>query len=315
MHRVTVYFEGTPSHAPHSVFVLDEQYLLIPRPGQGAGRSTPSLGTHRGGKENAEGRACARRALHEHVAAALLHDAEHGRESEPCSLPRLLGGEERIEDACLRWSIHTDSIVDHVDSYIRARHVDNAPLRGFSREFGVGGADGHRRSLGAANGIARVDHQVHDHLLDLARIRQDAVQVGSKVERQPAMLAKQHAKDSLEVPDTCIQVERLGAKKLLAAEGEELCRECRRPIGRLVDLVEKFRRLIVRRDRHLEQRGKPLDRGQQVVEVVSHAARKQPHGLHLLGHAKLRLELSLRRDVHRHHDRTFHRAVVIAHGR
>ena len=43
------------------------------------------------------------------VAAALLHDAVDGGEAEPGALPRLLGGEERLEDAGLVGHVHADA--------------------------------------------------------------------------------------------------------------------------------------------------------------------------------------------------------------
>src|SRR2546421_617090 len=49
-----------------------------------------------------EGRALAGLAVDPDRSCALLHDAEGGGESQPGALARLLGGEERLEDACER---------------------------------------------------------------------------------------------------------------------------------------------------------------------------------------------------------------------
>src|ERR1700733_7877733 len=50
-------------------------------------------------------------AVHPHVSATLLHDSVHRRKTESCSLPLLLGSKKWLENVCLRFGVHTATVV------------------------------------------------------------------------------------------------------------------------------------------------------------------------------------------------------------
>src|SRR5260370_761883 len=55
------------------------------------------------------------------IAAALLDDAVHRRETEPGAFAALLGGEERLEDARLDGLLHADTVVADRQHHVAAR--------------------------------------------------------------------------------------------------------------------------------------------------------------------------------------------------
>ena len=99
---------------------------------------------------------------------------------------------------------------------------------------------------------------------------------------------------------------------LLAAEGEQLPRQQRGPVGGLADLVQvalerRAGRRLVERERRVA-----ADRGQHVVEVVGDAAGEPADRLELLALAQLLLELALLGHVLRHADHVARLAVAVA---
>ena len=134
--------------------------------------------------------------------------------------------------------------------------------------------------------------------------------------RQHDVLADQRPEHRLHLDDDAVQVQELGRQHLLAAEREELAREQRRPVGRLPDLFEVRLAAASRRCGMLEREGGvAADRGQHVVEVVSHAAGESADRLELLALAKLLLEQLALGDVLGHPDREVRLAVGVAHER
>src|SRR2546426_11168583 len=62
-----------------------------------------------------------RLAVHPDVAAALLHDAVHGREPEARALAEFLGGEERLEQTRPFPAVHTHTPVGHPQQHKNGR--------------------------------------------------------------------------------------------------------------------------------------------------------------------------------------------------
>ena len=86
------------------------------------------------------------------------------------------------------------------------------------------------------------------------------------------------------------RIEQARFEHLFATEREELPRELRRPLGGLVNLHEVRPSGRIRRQRVLRELRVEKDRGQQVVEVVSHPAREPAERLEPLRQAQLLLE-------------------------
>ena len=95
---------------------------------------------------------------------------DHG-EPEPGPLPKILGGEKRLEDPVPRFFIHADTRVG--DGHHRIAPDLAIAVR--RNEFRVqpDRLRGDPQHTALRHGIARVDHQVHDDLLYLPRIGHD----------------------------------------------------------------------------------------------------------------------------------------------
>ena len=94
----------------------------------------------------------------------------------------------------------------------------------------VAGIDGQRAAAG--HGVAGVDREVHQHLLQLARVGQDRPQVTGERGDQLDVLAEGPAQHFLHCGDDGVEVEYPWLYHLPAGEGEQLAGEAGRPFGR-----------------------------------------------------------------------------------
>ena len=122
--------------------------------------------------------------------------------------------------------------------------------------------------------VARAARHLQQHLLQLARVRQDGLQV--RLERGHHLHpAADDAADRAHGPaDQAVEVQRAGRQDLAPAEGEQLAGQSGRAVGGLLDLRHVAPRLG-RERRVVQQQGDVAqDSGEQVVEVVGHAVRQ-----------------------------------------
>ena len=236
----------------------------------------------------------ARRALQHDVAAALLHDPVDGGEPEAGALPRLLGGEEGLEDPGLVGRLDAHAGVAHLQRDVGAGPDAVRPgCRRVAGQLAVRGGD--RDPAALRHRVARVHHQVHQHLLDLARIGQHVPEGGVVGEVEHDVGADQAAEHAVGLANDIVEREHLRLEHLAPAEGEQLPGEPRGALPRLPDLLD------VASDRvalpHLLQQEVAVaeDGGEQVVEVVGDPAGELADGLHLLGLAELLLAPAERR--------------------
>src|SRR5580700_11761542 len=117
---------------------------------------------------NLKGSALSWGAVDANVSITLFYDAVNRGESESGAFAPLFGGEERFKDMCERTGVHARASVCHYQEHIaadfRAWMVANISLV----QVHVGGFDLQLAAHG--HGIARVDGQIHDDLLDLALV-------------------------------------------------------------------------------------------------------------------------------------------------
>ena len=167
------------------------------------------------------------------------------------------------------------------------RRQTKAPSARFGMGLHVGvvdldrvGADGQRAAFG--HGVAGIDGQVHDDLLDHAGVRLHQGQFGRRIEFERDGLAE-HALEHLgQVADHLAQVERLGLHDVLAAEHEQLPGQARGAFGGKVDrlgAIQQLRRQVGPGQQHP---GVALDHREHVVEIVRDAGGQLADGLHLL---------------------------------
>ena len=108
------------------------------------------------------------------------------------------------------------------------------------------------------------------------------------------MRADDPAQHLFEIRDNGVDVDDARVEHLAAAEGEELARQRRRALGRLLDLEQVVASPIVRREVLEEKLGVAGDRRQEIVEVVGDAAGELAHRLQPLRQVQPLLTLAQR---------------------
>ena len=236
----------------------------------------------------------------------LLHDSVHHGEPEARAAAHLLRREERLEDPRLRRRVHPHARVAHGQAHEVPRPRPGMRLAEVPVEGDPFGQDGHLTALGHC--VPRVGAEVHHDLLERAWIGVHGGGIGGLVEGQPDIFADNALHQLRRARNQRVQVQRPRREDLLAPEREQLSGERRRAVHHLGDLHEirphrDLRMQVVRYGdvdrREVEQgevRGGPDD-GEEVVEVVRHAAGQRAHGLHLLRQAELLLQAPLFGDV------------------
>jgi hypothetical protein len=99
-------------------------------------------------------------------------DAMRHREAQPRALPHRFRREERLEDARARLGVHAAAIVAHREARVasrRQRRGDRPRARGVELDAFQPDLDAPRAALERMPGVRA---QVHQHLLDLRRVRE-----------------------------------------------------------------------------------------------------------------------------------------------
>src|SRR4029079_17494761 len=87
-------------------------------------------------------------------------------------------------------------------------------------------------------GVARVDDQVHQNLLELSGICEDSAEIVGREQRELDVLACKAPEHPLHPEQDLIEVQDLGLEHLPAAEGKELTSEPRPALGGSPELFE-----------------------------------------------------------------------------
>ena len=157
--------------------------------------------------------------------------------------------------------------------------------------------DGQHDLSAVRHGIAGVDAEIEDDLVDHSRIGLDRGQVGGRPELDGHRFPEQSPDHRQESGDVRLQVHRVQIGHLPPAEGQQLPRNRCRPTGFLLQLEQI--RLHLRREPGLLAQEAQMhhESRQHVVEIVGHAAGQSPHGLDLLELPHLQLESLVLRHV------------------
>ena len=181
----------------------------------------------------------------------------------------------------LRVGVHARARVADLEHHVGAGRRRAAARRW--RDFAclhVGGADHEPSPVG--HGVAGIDGQVHDHLLDLAGVCLDSIQRRLGHDDEVDRLADEPLQHGLHAGHDAVELQHLGREHLLAAEGEELARQGGRLVRRLADALGVLAQGVDRGQAPEHQVAVAADDHEQVVEVVRDTARELAHRVHLL---------------------------------
>ena len=162
------------------------------------------------------------------------------------------------------------------------------------------------------HGVARIDREVHDDLLELQLIDLDRPQVAAVHNLEIDLLADQPAQHDGEVAEHFAKIENLRAQRLLARKRHKMPHQAGGAIGALPDLHDVLERRIGRLVRVEQKIGRQQDQIEHVVEVVRHAAGELADRVHLLLLDEPALEFALLGRLQRIDDGRFLVAFLLA---
>ncbi len=155
-------------------------------------------------------------------------------------------------------------------------------------EMDVPGADSDFAAAG--HGVAGVHDEVHDDLLELALVDADRREICPVLDPERHLVGQKAVEKMRELAQRVLEVDDRRAQRLLAGEGQKLPNQGGRAVGVLPDLHQVAVFHVGHVVPHQQKVAMAVDRGQQVVEVVRHAAGELADGLHLLGLDELRFQ-------------------------
>ena len=236
-----------------------------------------ALGVRR--PQHGRGRPRPRRAGEIDPAAMVAHDAGRDRQPQPGSLAPRLGREERIEDRLQVLGRDARALIDDPDA-------DHPAVRreGFQADVPI-----------RLRGIARVEEQVHQHLLQLIRVggQHRQVVLHGDVELDVARVQLPGQKLARAI-DGVLQRHRPALRRRPAREIENLTDGRRDVVDVLDDDVQILR---ARAAAHLAQHllGAAANHRQRAADLVRHLRRQHADRDQLLGAHQLVLQIARRR--------------------
>ena len=237
----------------------------------------------------------------------LLDHAEYHRQSEAGAFARLLRREKRLEN--VREMFRRDSAAGVVDA-----QADVAPWTGVRDQRGflfreVLLTRFNQQPSAARHGVARVDHQIHQHLVEHPRVGAGQQRTRPEVQQQAHVLAQDAPEHLCQVRHDLIQVQQARLHHMPPTEGHQLPGQVCGPFGAPLQLANQlprswrqvfFRAGQVRLHHH---------RRQNIVEIMRHSPRQLADGFHLLRLPELFLQLLLLGNVLGKHDDPTNRAI------
>ena len=150
-----------------------------------------------------------------------------------------------------------------------------------------GGLDDQNPASG--HGVAGIDREVHQHLLGQPRVDPYRGQPRAGQGAQLNVLSDQACQHLVHARNQLVQVDQTRLDDLSARKGQQLPGQPGRTHGRIAHLAQQLLGLIIATQPLTGQLQVAQDGGQQVVEVVGHAAGQPADGFHL--HRMLQLLL------------------------
>ena len=155
----------------------------------------------------------------------------------------------------------------------------------------------HRECSAGRHGIFGVHGQIQYHLIDLSSVGANGTGPRVKISGQVDVFADQPFDHGADRRKRLVEVKDLERQHLAPAEGQELPGQGRRPLAGGQDLRQRTTKRILGPHLVQHERGAPVDDGEQVVEIVGHAAGQAADPFHLVGLPELIFELFVLRDI------------------
>ena len=249
--------------------------------GKGLGRRWAHAGFGEGGQKHGERGADIDRALDLNPAFVLTDDAIHGGQTEAGALTDILGGEKRLIYMREDRGVHAPAVVgDGKTEEVSAAGIGMpAPVVFGERDSSQANADGAR----AGDRIAGVDDEIHDNLLEIGGIGENARQIFGAVTLKLDVLGQKAREHVAQVGQRDAEIQRLGAGNLTPAEDKQLPRQGRGALAGGEHLRETGTVLLGQRCIVQGETGVTEDDREEVVEIVRDAGGEFADGLHFLG--------------------------------
>src|SRR6266446_2588076 len=230
------------------------------------------------------------------VAAGLFYDSVDGCQAQAGALPEFFSGEERIKNPQLRLAIHSAARVRDRQQYIGAWNGRRMFFPIALVYFDIARLDGKASALG--HGVPRVHRQVQEYLLNLSGVGFDSAKRRIEQDFELDIFPDQATQQNLHFLQRICEIEDSGLNQLLAAESEELTGQVGCGNARLPDYFQFLNGGVTRWKGVNDDVRIPQDPGQQIVEIVGHAAGEPAEGVHPLRQPELLLHLFSRGGIH-----------------
>ena len=119
--------------------------------------------------------------------------------------------------------LHAHAGIGDGEHHVFSGREDLRRAREGAVELHVGGFDG--QAAAAGHGVASVDGEIHDDLLDLAAVGLDEPEILYRAGVELDIFADEAAQHFLHFADDGLNIENFRRENLLAAEGQQLLRE------------------------------------------------------------------------------------------
>ena len=172
------------------------------------------------------------------------------------------------------------SLTDTMHVRPRADHSAGVPVAVVAAEHHRRGF--HREAPAVRHGIARVEREVDDDLLELRPVGLHPAQLGGEAQHELAVLAHQPAQHRLHVHQHRVELQHQRLEELAAGIRQQLPADVGRALGGAGDLVHVLLTLVVLRHATGEEGAEPENHRHHVVDFVRHAARHAADRLHAL---------------------------------
>jgi hypothetical protein len=219
--------------------------------------------------------------------AMLLDDAINSSKTHAATAAALLGREERLKDAIASLRVHADAGVGNGKDGVRTGddvRIEAAVGIVEDRHFGFNG-----EAAAIGHGIAGVEAEVHENLLDLGGVGFDGLKIGGD-EFHFDVLVDDLVEETGEAVEGGIEIDGAGLKGLTASEGKEFASERSGAIGLLANTGKALGDDRMRAALFIAEFGPAKDCPDDVIEVVSDAAGELTDALEFLRLEQLAFE-------------------------